>query len=186
MQKKNKDTSTSKNGIVTQAVAQAQNDLRKLTELLGNDDDLAQFFLEWLTNGRNAKRAYLKLHPEVSPRSAEVLGSKILRKIEVGDVLAAFGLNSESYFKQLKEGMAAKTGGILRKFDKFGNVVQELDLRRPDHKVRRLYHEPLGQMLGYENKKGDFIQQLNIAVVWQGMANRAKERGFAVEEVKND
>ncbi len=184
MQKKNKDTSTSKNGIVTQAVAQAENDLRKLTELCGNDAELAQFFLEWLTNGRNGTKAYLTLHPEVSKKVAGVLGSRLLAKVSILEVLAAYGLNGEIYLKQLKDGLAAKTGGILRKFDKFGNVVQEYDMRKPDHKVRRLYHEPLGQILGFENKKGDTVNQLNIAIVWQGMATRAKERGFVVEEVK--
>lgn len=172
------------NGIVSLAEAQALNDLEKLTQLVGGDEETAHFFLEWLSNGRNATKAYLKFHPEVSRQSAGVLGSAKLKNISISEVLAAYGLNGEAYIKQLKDGLKAKTGGILRKFDKFGNVVQEYDMRKPDHKVRRLYHEPLGQILGFENRKGDTVNQLNIAIVWQGMATRAKERGFVVEEAK--
>lgn len=41
------------------------------------------FLAEWLNNGKNAKRAYLKFHPNVSEHSAEVLGSRQLRKVDI-------------------------------------------------------------------------------------------------------
>lgn len=41
------------------------------------------FALEYLANGQNAKRAYLKAHPKAKDRTAEVEGSKLLRKPEL-------------------------------------------------------------------------------------------------------
>lgn len=45
------------------------------------------FILEWLNNGKNAKRACFKLHPSVTERSAEVLGSRLLRKVNISRFL---------------------------------------------------------------------------------------------------
>lgn len=172
------------NGIVSAAVAQVQNDFRKLKELIG-DEDTAHFFLEWLTNGRNARKAYKSLHPEVSDRVAAVLGSRVLMKVDKTEILAAYGLDHEAYLKQLKAGMNAKTGAILTKELKDGTKLT-IDARRPDHKVRRMYHEVVGIVSGFESKKGDPVTQLNIAIVWQSMAKSAKDRGFVIKgEVAN-
>ena len=178
MAKKTNGKSPQENGIVTQAVAQAENDLRKLTELCNNDPELAQFFLEWLTNGRNGRKAYKTLHPEVSDRVAAVLGSRKLMKVDILQVLSAYGLDGEKYLRQLKAGLAAKTGGILRKFNKDGTLAQELDLRRPDHKVRRFYHEALGQILGIEGKKEVGGNTFNIIAIFEGINKTRKERGL--------
>lgn len=106
-----------------------------------DDKDVALFFAEWCKNGLNAKRAYQKLHPDVTERSAETLGSRMLRKVEVSDVLAAHGLGIETYIDQLKQGLNAEKG-----------------LRRPDHKIRRIYHEVLGKLLKIERKEDTFQQ----------------------------
>lgn len=41
------------------------------------------FCLEFLKNGENAKRAYMAVHPKAKERTAEVEGSKLLRKPEI-------------------------------------------------------------------------------------------------------
>src|SRR5215510_3967761 len=41
------------------------------------------FCLTYLKNGENAKRAYMETHPRAQERTAEVEGSKLLRKPEV-------------------------------------------------------------------------------------------------------
>jgi phage terminase small subunit len=45
------------------------------------------FVEEYIANGRNAKQAYKKFHPKVTERTAEVEGSKFLRKPEVAAYL---------------------------------------------------------------------------------------------------
>lgn len=54
---------------------------------LSDKDQL--FALEYLNNGMNAKRAYLTLHPKANERTAEVEGSKRMRKPELKAFIAA-------------------------------------------------------------------------------------------------
>lgn len=89
--------------------------------------EVAMFFVSWVRNGMNATRAYKELHPEVSEGSARVLGSRMLAKVNISDILAVYGLTMEEYFLILKEG-----------------------LKSPDLKVRKQYHEVLGKLIGIE------------------------------------
>ncbi len=52
---------------------------------LSEQDEL--FCLEFLRNGENAKRAYMATHPKAKERTAEVEGSKFLRKPEIKDFI---------------------------------------------------------------------------------------------------
>ena len=54
---------------------------RHVKKGLSDPDEI--FILEYLVNGQNAKRAYLKAHPRVTERTAEVEGSKLLSRPEI-------------------------------------------------------------------------------------------------------
>ena len=44
------------------------------------------FVKEWLTNGNNAKRAYMAINPTVKERTAEELGSRMLRNVKIKEL----------------------------------------------------------------------------------------------------
>lgn len=62
---------------------QTKEEIKALLQIVGGDEGTLFFLEEWLNNGRNAKRAYLKLHPNVTKHSAEVLGSRMLAKVNI-------------------------------------------------------------------------------------------------------
>lgn len=131
----------------------------------------ALFFSKWLEHNKNATEAYIDLHPNVSKPVASVLGSKMLRKINIPAVLEAYGLGLDKYLIQLKDGLEAnkQISGIV-----IGGKLKEADgkthdfIEVPDHAVRKGYHDKLGKLLGIEkadgstvsidNKKGGAIQ----------------------------
>lgn len=154
-------------------------DLKTITDILG-DPELAIFFMKWLECNRNATKAYMELHPNVDYNSATVLGSRQLGKVSIPVVLEALGLGVSKYMDQLKEGLAAQTGAILTKYDKQGHVVATVDLRKPDHKVRRLYHEPLGKMLQLEKDTPAVAVQNNYSfqTIKEMVAADRKARGL--------
>lgn len=118
------------------------------------DKNTAIFFQAWLRSGLNAKKAYLALHPDVGEHSAETLGSRMLKKVEVSAILSAYGLGIEAYFSQLKAGLTA---------DKWNDFTGE---REPDHKTRRAYHEVLGKLHDFEGKQAaNDSQQEPIKVI---------------------
>ena len=120
-----------------------------------NDPELMILYEEWIKCGMKAGKAYKNLHPEVTDLSANVLAWRALKKVNKEVLMQAYALDIDSYMTQLKEGMAAEKKAVLRKYDKLGNLVQELDLSGPDHKVRDSYHDKLGMHLGIQDKKGE-------------------------------
>lgn len=134
----------------SKSIAEQVVDAGLILEACGNDEEVAQFYLIWLQNGRNASKAYQSIHPNVTTASAQTLGWRLLRKVDKCEIARAYGISYDSYFKQLKEGMNAK-----KQIRFFGKVIDE----QPDHKVRRAYHEAAGEMLGVETKN-----QTNTAV----------------------
>ena len=166
--------------ITKKPASQKQVTLQAITDLLGGDHELAQFFLEWLENGHNATRAYLKFHPNVTEHSARVLGAVVLAKISIPQVLEGLGLGRSKYLEQLEAGLNAGRVIIIEKFDKNGKKVAKLDLSQPDHKTRRLYHEPLGQMLGLESKSNVVVPiQFNFADLGKSIQRDEQARGLA-------
>jgi len=63
--------------LIFERVGQARSDPSKLTQV----QEL--FALEYLANGYNATAAYKTTHPRCAQRTAEVNGSRLLRKAEV-------------------------------------------------------------------------------------------------------
>jgi hypothetical protein len=114
-----------------------------------NDVELAEFFVEWLNNGKNAMLAYKKTHPDVTEGSAAVLGSRWLSRVNKSALLEAYGLNVDKYLTQLKEGVEA---------DKWNDFTGD---REPDHRARKPYHDKLGQLIGMETKE-EVKPQINI------------------------
>jgi hypothetical protein len=136
------------------SIAEQVIDAGLILEACGNDEEVAQFYLVWLQNGRNATKAYLALHPEVKQNSACILGGRLLGKVNKTEIARAYGISYETYFKQLKEGMNAK-----KQIRFFGKVIDE----QPDHKIRRAYHEAVGEMLGMETKnQNNTAVQVNV------------------------
>ena len=138
-------------------------DIAILEEALGGNRELILFFICWLKNNRNATKAYMELHPDVSERVAAVLGSRTLTKVDIPIVLEAMGMGTMAYLDQLREGMAAMTqkDGMLINSEGIQKAITEV----PDHKTRRAYHEALGKMLGFEGKdnaKAGIAVQVNF------------------------
>lgn len=163
-----------------QPTTQTQVTLQAITDLLGGDVELAQFFLEWLDNGHNATKAYLKFHPNVTEGSARVLGSATLSNINIPLVLEALGMGRSRYLEQLEAGLSAGKIFVLTKFDRKGRKVAKLDLSQPDHKTRRLYHEAQGKILGIEKESGAVVQfNYNFANLGKDIKRDEIARGLA-------
>lgn len=145
------------NPIVT-----GQTQLEVVLEACNNDLEVAQFFVIWLQNGRHSTNAYLTLHPEVTERSASVLGSRVLAKVNKRAIMQAYGLTPEMYFQQLYDGAQATMWN-----DFTGKEV-------PDHKTRKAYHDKLGKHLEYESDTATLPGQININNIvgsWAGVNN---------------
>lgn len=117
-----------------------QLNIEDLEKAFNGDLDLMLFYLTWVKNGLNSGKAYKELHPLVDEHSARTLGSRLLTKVDKSLVMQAYGLNHETYFVQLAEGLKAL------KADMIGQTY-------PDHKTRAIYHDKLGKLLGIESDK---------------------------------
>lgn len=100
----------------------------------------ALFVGAWLKHSRNATKAYLELHPNVTYESARVLGSRLLTKVNIQDILVMYDLGLERYLKQLDAGLEAQ---------RWNHLTKEWE---PDHRTRFLYFETLGRLLGFEKR----------------------------------
>jgi len=114
--------------------------IEKLEKAFDNDLDLMLFYLTWVKCGLNASKAYKELHPHVDEHSARVLGSRQLAKVNKPTIMQAYGLDHQTYFQQLADGMKAIKSDIT------GQTY-------PDHKTRDVYHTKLGKILGIETDK---------------------------------
>jgi hypothetical protein len=134
-------------------------DVDVLHEALGGDKELTLFFMAWISCGRNATRAYKKLHPEVTDGSARVLGSKLLTKINIPVILESYDLGFDTYFQQLKSGLNATkhVEGLKVEKGKIKKVLMEI----PDHKTRDKYHTKLGKLLEIEKEAQTNVIQVN-------------------------
>ena len=109
------------------------------------------FYLTWIKCGLNASKAYKELHPNVTDHSSRVLGSRELARVSKTTIMEAYGLDLQTYFRQLEEGLKADRS------DMTGQIF-------PDHKTRKLYHETLGKLLGIESDNPTLIQ-VNITPI---------------------
>jgi hypothetical protein len=67
---------------------------------IGLQDSDKAYLAEYIANGFNKKRAYLKVHPTVTERTAEVEGSKYLRK---PDIAKALSIILDAMIKETKD-----------------------------------------------------------------------------------
>lgn len=116
--------------------------ISELEAAFEGDLDLLHFYVVWLKNELNATAAYREIHKNVTPGSAEVLGSRMLGKVKekigLESVMSVYGLDLNAYIKQLQEGISAT---------KWNDFTGESE---PDHKTRQGYHDKLGKILGIE------------------------------------
>lgn len=132
----------------SRSIAEQVLDAGLILEACGNDEEVAQFFLVWLQNGRNATKAIMAIHPEYkNEHTASVVGSRLLGRVDKSQLAKAYGISYEAYFNQLRDGMNAMKGK-----------------NKPDHKVRRDYHKAAGEILGIEQKSNgnNTAVQVNI------------------------
>lgn len=122
--------------------------LETIEEICGSKERTL-FFLTWLKHDRNATKAYLELHPDVTERSAGVLGSRMLGNIDIKLVASTYGLDIHKYFSVLKEAIDA---------DKWNDFTGE---REKDFKTIKPYHDKLGKLWGIENDTTNV--QVNVA-----------------------
>lgn len=132
----------------------SEDKIDELVKVFDGNLDLMLFYVTWVKNGLNASKAYKELHPEVDDHSARTLGSRQLAKVDKHEVMRAYGLDKELYFKQLKEGAQAT---------KWNDFTGD---READHKTRRQYHEVLGKLLGIETDQPDVqINNMKLEIV---------------------
>ena len=131
--------------------------VKELAKLFNNDLDLVQFFQKWLLNGKNGTQAYLDLHPGLPRESAQVLGSRLLKKVPMELVLESYGLGLGKWMQQLADGLEAERS------DSTGQKF-------PDHKAREPYHDKLGRLLGIETNTGT-----NVAVQVNNFIKQEKD-----------
>lgn len=125
-----------------------------ILQACNNNEEVAQFFLLWLKNGRDASKAYSALHPNITNGSAKTGGWRLLTQVDRSLVAQAYGLGYDEYFKQLKEGLNA---------EKLQSINFEIH-KVADHKTRRDYHKALGEIIGTEKKEvaGGTAIQVNV------------------------
>lgn len=114
-------------------------DISVLEEAFEGDKKMVLFFLAWMKNNRNATKAFQELNPKASYAVAGVMGSRLLKRVSIELVLESYGIGVSNYFDQLKEGLASV---------KYVGLMAE---PVPDQRVRRIYHQALGKMLGFES-----------------------------------
>lgn len=155
----------------------SEDDFKELVKLTG-DEEVALFLSEWMANGRNGRRAYMKLHPGVDKNVAAVLASRMLNKVNLLEIYELFGVGKESYFKILKNGLHATTKKphLIDRDDK-GRPVYEY-VAEPDFHAIRKFHEAQGIGLGIERKKDEGGNTFNIIAIFEGINKSRKERGL--------
>lgn len=114
-----------------------------LEEITKGNKKVALFLTTWLQNGLNGTKSYMLLHPSVSPESAAVMSSRMLRTVKVSELLELSGLGLESYLTQLKTGLhSLRWNADTKKYEE-------------DNRTRRSYHQVLGQLLGIEANQSE-------------------------------
>lgn len=167
--------------------------IKALVEALDGDLDLSLFFVSWIKNGQNATKAYQELHPEIDYASAAVLGSRMLKKVNIESVLSIYGLSAEKYLTMLKEGLEAnRTISTISGKDANSGTVDFVDV--PDHQTRKAYHDKLGKLLGLEAASNSVLnidnrqQTINITPnqeqIDAGVLAELRERKHLWEEVR--
>jgi len=132
----NKENNTDQSPeITTQSVSE------ELIECFNKNQKQAVFFATWLKSGLNATKAYQSLHPTTSSGSARVLGSRMLRKVDISTILASYELSIETYMSKLVDGLGAV---------QWNNSVKDFEV---DYKTRYAYLDLLGKLLQMENTK---------------------------------
>lgn len=136
-------------------------ELERLMPLFGDNLDLFLFYLSWLKNGLDAKKAYKELHPNVTDGSAKTLGSEWLSRIDRKMIMRGYGLDHQRYYKQLNEALDAT---------KWNDFTGE---REPDHKTREPYHTKLGKALEIEKDTTEqVIPIINIQINENGVVEK--------------
>lgn len=133
-----------------------------MVDAVDGDADLALFALAWLKNNRNATKAYQELHPGATAKSAAVLGSRMLGRINIPLILSAMGLGVPEYVEKIKKGMDA-TETVMVPAGKYKNGMPKyVKVKKPLHEVQDSYHSKLGNLLGLEGKSAMVQVQANF------------------------
>ena len=143
--------------------------VKLVLDVCDNDTELAQFFAEWICNGRNATKAAKAIKPHLTDGSAKVIGARLLTRVNLLAIFNALGLGVEEYIKHLKNGLNAKQIAIEKDPETGSVTARELDV--PNHEIRAQYHSKLGQILGIETKDGG----TNVAVQVNNLINDKRQ-----------
>jgi len=135
--------------------------LDDLEEMLGSKERVL-FYLTWLKHDRNATKAYLELHPNVTEHSARTLGAKMLANIDIFTIANAYNLNHERYLNMIDEGLEATKpiSALISGKDAGSKDMDFIDV--PDHQTRLKYHDKLGKLIGVESDKQQTNVQVNV------------------------
>ncbi len=114
--------------------------MNDVNNISGMSVEQNMFISFWISNGFNATKAYQAMRPDVTDASAAALGSRMLRKVNIAELLAVRGLDASVYIQGLIDGMKAMKTST--------NGVTE-----PDYKARQYYHQALGRLLDIDNNQ---------------------------------
>lgn len=127
-------------------------EIELILDAVGGDLSTALFFTEWVKNGRNATKAYRKIFPKVTQKSAAVLGSRLLSRLDIPTLLSVYGVGVAEYIEKIKENLDATESVVVPVgTDKNGNKKYKT-IKKPLHDVQEAYHTKLGMLLGLEGK----------------------------------
>lgn len=134
-------------------------DIQVLESAFEGDKKMVLFFLAWMKHNRNATKAYQEINPDVSYQVAAVMGSRLLKRVNMELVLDSYGIGIPDYFNQLKDGLNAmkQVEGMLIGAD----GIQKASVEIPDHKTRRVYHRALGEILKIEKNENNVVNVAN-------------------------
>lgn len=114
-----------------------------------------RFLSEYFRNGCNAKRAYLKIAPDVTERTAEELGSKLLARVKKKDcwidILEAAGLDDMRLASSLDALLMAKKTEFYQ-----GVPVAEVE----DNSTRIRATELLAELRGRRKHEVSVVSEL--------------------------
>jgi len=84
-----------------------------------------KFIKAYIENGGNAAQAYLKINPGYKGEAAHVLGSRMLRKVNITDdeIMEEIGITDNYLYEKLKEGTEAT------KIDRTGQEIEDYAVR---------------------------------------------------------
>lgn len=193
------------NQQLSQQVTETQT-LTPVKESVDKETLTVQKFKEAYIRLGNATKAYMELHPECSYNSARSLGSRMLAKVNIGELMEDMGLTDKALIQQIAVGIVKPTRQVQKKIityeeipvnaeqkfvkDKKGRIVllgtktvTEFEYEEvPDYEERRKNTEIA---LKLKKKLSDKNVELSVGEMTVNVVNYANEATSPTNQPEN-